>query len=278
MDWPAYKRLQVWQEESVVLVRINRPESANALDRATLTELRDVVERANEADDVRAMVLTGAGDRVFCAGVDLKERREWQGREYEARRPLVELWKALYAFPKPLVMAVNGHAAGGGFEILFLADAVIATENAQFWLPEVQWGGIPGGWATQFLPRLVGPIRARWLILSGERLSAEEARACHIVTEIAPTGKLMARALTVARVLAEQPPTAVAVAKEAVRFALSTPLEAGVDMEDRLLQIATAAPERETYLAKFFGPRTANGKGKEKSKDRNESEAASGQS
>mgnify|MGYP001423083858 CR=1 FL=1 len=260
MEWPAYKRLQVWQEESVVLVRINRPEAANALDRATATELRDAVERAREAADVRALVLTGAGDRVFCAGADLKERREWKGKEYEARRPLVELWQALDAFPKPLVMAVNGHAAGGGFEILFLADAVLATENAQFWLPEVQWGGIPGGWATQVLPRLLGPIRARWLILSGERLSAQEARSCHIVTEIVPQGQLLARALTVARLLAELPPTAVAVAKEAVRFALSTPLSAGVEMEDRLLQIATSAPERETYLAKFFGPRTGRDK------------------
>ncbi|HEY8417866.1 MAG TPA: enoyl-CoA hydratase/isomerase family protein [Limnochordales bacterium] len=260
MEWPSYKRLQVWQEESVVLVRINRPEAANALDRATATELRDAVERARDAEDVRAMVLTGAGDRVFCAGADLKERREWKGREYEARRPLVELWQALYAFPKPLVMAVNGHAAGGGFEILFLADAVLATENAQFWLPEVQWGGIPGGWATQVLPRFLGPIRARWLILSGERLSAQEARACHIVTEIVPAGQLLARALTVARLLAELPPTAVAVAKEAVRHALSTPLAAGVDVEDRLLQIATAAPERETYLAKFFGPRSGREK------------------
>lgn len=255
MEWPSYRRLQVWQEESVVLVRINRPEAANALDRATLTELRDVVEKAHAADDVRAVVLTGAGDRVFCAGADLKERREWKGREYEARRPLVDLWRALEAFPKPLVMAVNGHAAGGGFEILFLADAVIATENAQFWLPEVQWGGIPGGWSTQVLPRLLGPIRARWLILSGERLSAEEARACHIVTEVVPAGQLLARSLTVARLLAELPPTAVAMAKEAVRHALNAPLSAGVDVEDRLLQIATAAPERETSLAKFFGPR-----------------------
>jgi len=260
MDWPTYKRLQVWQEDGVVLVRINRPEAANALDRLALTELGDVVARAEESEDVRAMVLTGAGDRVVCAGADLKERRQWQGREYEARRPLVELWQALHRFPKPLVMAVNGHAAGGGFEILFFADAVIATEKAQFWLPEVQWGGIPGGWATQFLPRLLGPVRARWLILSGERLSAEEARACHIVTEIVPAGRLLARALTVARLLAEQPPTAVAMAKEAVRQALSMPLEAGVDAEDRLLQIATSAPEREAYLAKFFGPRALKDK------------------
>lgn len=255
VQWPAYERLEVSQLETVLLVRINRPEAANALDRLALTELRDVVVRAADAEDVRALVLTGAGEKVFCAGADLKERRSWKGREYEARRPLVELWRQLERFSKPLVMAVNGHAAGGGFELVFLADAVIASEHAQFWLPEVQWGGIPGGWATQFLPRLVGPVRARWLILSGERLSAQEARACHIVTEVVPKEQLLQRALTIARLLAEQPPTAVALAKEAVRQALSMPLSAGVDLEDRLLQVATMAPEREAYLAKFFGPR-----------------------
>ena len=122
----------------------------------------------------RALLLTGEGD-VFCAGADLKERREHPGKDAEFRAPLLKFWHELAQFAKPLVIAVNGHAAGGGFELSLLGDAVVAAESAQFWLPEVQWGGIPGGWGTQLLPRLVGPVRARWIILNGHRISARNA-------------------------------------------------------------------------------------------------------
>ncbi|MBO8141303.1 MAG: enoyl-CoA hydratase/isomerase family protein [Firmicutes bacterium] len=149
MAWPAYSCLEIVPEEPVVVVRINRPEAANALNRAAAAALKDAVERVNRSESLRAMVLTGKGDRAFCAGADLKERREWRGREYEARRPLVELWRVMDALSKPLVMAVNGHAVGGGFEMLFLADAVIASEQAHMWLPEVGWGGGAAGAAGQ---------------------------------------------------------------------------------------------------------------------------------
>lgn len=253
MSRPALEHVQVEEHGAVALVRINRPEASNALSRAAAAELRAAVDWVAGAAHIRAIVLTGAGQRAFCAGADLKERRQWLGREYEARRPVVRLRRALRQLPKPVVMGVNGHAVGGGFEILLLADAVIASDQAQFWLPEVGWGGMPGGWSTQLLPRVAGPVQARWIILSGQRLSAAEAHALRLVTEVVPAQRVVTRSLEVARRLAELPPAAVAMAKEAVRHAVGAPLSAGVAMEDHLLETVAAAPEVQVEPARPAG-------------------------
>jgi enoyl-CoA hydratase len=181
----------------------------------------------------------------------LKERRENPGKDAQIRRPLVKFWNDLYRLDKPFVAAANGHAAGGGFELLMLADAVVISENAQCWLPEKQWGGIPGGWGTQLLPRLVGPVRARWIVLGCERLSSQEVLDMGLATHRVPQAEVLARALEVARHLAAQPAAAVACAKEALRNALSTALATGVEIEDRLLEIAASSPERQAGLARF---------------------------
>ena len=198
----------------------------------------------------RALLLTGEGD-VFCAGADLKERREHPGKDAEFRAPLLRFWHELAQFAKPLVIAVNGHAAGGGFELSLLGDAVIASDAAQFWLPEVQWGGIPGGWGTQLLPRLVGPVRARWIILNGHRISAREMLDMGLVTHVVAAADVLDTARAVATVLATRPPTAVAMAKEAVRQALNRPLTSGIEIEEKLLQQAVSAPERRKLLERF---------------------------
>ena len=195
-------------------------------------------------------MLTGEGD-VFCAGADLKERREHPGKDAEFRAPLLRFWHELAQFAKPLVIAVNGHAAGGGFELSLLGDAVIASDAAQFWLPEVQWGGIPGGWGTQLLPRLVGPVRARWIILNGHRISAREMLDMGLVTHVVAAADVLDTARAVATELATRPPTAVAMAKEAVRQALNMPLTSGIEIEEKLLQQAVSAPERRELLERF---------------------------
>ena len=165
----TYQHLLVGHDGDVVVLKLARAAAKNALNTPLIAELRDVLARVSADAAVRALLLTGEGD-VFCAGADLKERREHPGKDAEFRAPLLKFWHELAQFAKPLVIAVNGHAAGGGFELSLLGDAVVASESAQFWLPEVQWGGIPGGWGTQLLPRLVGPVRARWIILNGHRI------------------------------------------------------------------------------------------------------------
>ena len=249
--WPEYKDITAEQRDHIAVITLARPAAANALSSNTVRELSDAIAVVVREESLRAMVLTGSGDKVFCAGADLKERRENPGKDWELRRPLLRMWNDLYMLQKPLVIAANGHAAGGGFELLMLADAVVISEQAQCWLPEIQWGGIPGGWGTQLLPRLIGPARARWIVLSGQRLSSQEVLDLGLATHRVPPAAVLDGALEAARLLAAQPAAAVACAKESLRHALSTPLATGVEVEDRLLQIAATSPERRAGLERF---------------------------
>jgi enoyl-CoA hydratase/carnithine racemase len=249
--WPTYRNISAESRGDVAVITLQRASAANALSKATVEELSDALAIVNRESAVRAMLLTGSGNKVFCAGADLKERRSNPGKDWEIRRPLLKFWNELWMLPKPLVIGANGHAAGGGFELLMLADAVIVGERAQFWLPEIEWGGIPGGWGTQLLPRLVGPVRARWLTLSSQRLSAAEVMSLGLATHCVAHEQVLERALEVASQLAARPAAAISAAKEALRHALSTPLATGVEFEDRLLQIAAASPDRQAGLERF---------------------------
>ncbi len=251
MSRPDYQFISMEPRGNLALVTLNRPAAANALNRAMVQELTHATAAVADNETLRAMVLWGGTGKVFCAGADLKERRAHPGKDWELRRPLLRLWQELAAFPKPLVMAANGHAAGGGFELLLLGDAVVVSETTECWLPEIQWGGIPGGWGTQLLPRLIGPVLARWLVLSGARLGARELMARGLATHCTVPDKVLDTALEIGRQLAERPAAAVACAKEALRHALSTDLSTGVAIEDRLLQIAASSPERQAGLERF---------------------------
>jgi enoyl-CoA hydratase len=246
----SYQHLLVGHDGNVVVLKMARAAAKNALNKTLIAELREVLAKISADANARALLLTGDGD-VFCAGADLKERREHPGKDAEFRAPLLKFWHELAAFSKPLVIAVNGHAAGGGFELSLLGDAVVASDAAQFWLPEVQWGGIPGGWGTQLLPRLVGPVRARWIILNGHRISAREMMSMGLVTHVVAADEVLDTARAVAKELATRPPTAVAMAKEAIRQALNMPLVNGIEAEEKLLQQAVASPERQTMLERF---------------------------
>ena len=246
----TYQHLLVGHDGDVVILKLARAAAKNALNKTLIAELREALAKVSADANARALLLTGEGD-VFCAGADLKERREHPGKDAEFRAPLLRFWHELAQFAKPLVIAVNGHAAGGGFELSLLGDAVIASDAAQFWLPEVQWGGIPGGWGTQLLPRLVGPVRARWIVLNGHRISAREMLDMGLVTHVVPAGEVLDTARAAAKELATRPPIAVAMAKEAIRQALNMPLTSGIETEEKLLQQAVAAPERRVLLERF---------------------------
>lgn len=250
-DYPTTASLKAqWLEQGVLELVLNRTDAANALNGALSRALAATLATAAQDPAARAVILRGEG-KVFCAGADLKERLANPGKDFEMRRPIVELWRTMHTFPKPLVMGINGHALGGGFELICHADAAIASIEATFALPEVNWAGIPGGWATQLLPRLVGPVKARWLMLSGKRFSATEAERLGIVSEVVGPADLVDRCREAATHLAAMPAAAVAGVKEATRLSFDIPLSAGVEVEDRLLQIATSSPERQERLAGF---------------------------
>ncbi|HYC44679.1 MAG TPA: enoyl-CoA hydratase-related protein [Burkholderiales bacterium] len=231
---PTEEVLKIEISEGVALVTLNRPEVMNAIN----LELRTrIIEAARELDanaDVTAVVFTGAGEKAFCAGADLKERgRKTEQQLYDERRFVRgRSISAIAGMAKPTIAAINGYALGGGLELALQCDIRIASENARFGLPEVTLGFLPGGGATQRLPRVVGIQRAKELILTGRRFDAREAEAIGLVLRVVPRDKLVAEAMTIARAIAANPRIAVIQAKLALNASQETGLAAGLQYEN----------------------------------------------
>jgi enoyl-CoA hydratase/carnithine racemase len=211
---------------------LDAEDTRNAISRAVLAELEARVARVSGGQEVRAVILTGAGDKAFCAGADLKERATMS--EAEVRAFLGGLRRTLRAVETSgtiFVAAINGSALGGGTELALACDLRIAAPAAELGLTEVRLGIIPGGGGTQRLPRLVGPGRAKDLILTGRRLNAAEAFAIGLVQRLAPEGRLLEVGLALAEQIAENAPLAVAAAKRAIDRGLDLDMEAALALE-----------------------------------------------
>lgn len=219
-------------DEGVAWVTLDRPAALNAIDADTRTELRTVYRRISDDPQIRVAVLTGAGDRSFCTGVDLKATaappENLAVSEFGGQSDHL-----LAGFPteKPTICAINGYALGGGLEIALRADMRIAAEHATFGLPEVRIGSIPGSAGTQLLPRAVGVANAMRLILTGERIDAAEALRIGLVQEVVPADRLRDRVEELALTISRNGPLAVAAAKKLVALAPDVPLEAGIAAE-----------------------------------------------
>jgi len=216
------------QEESVVVVEItdgvatltlNRPAVLNALDNVTYRELETALDDLESRDELRALVLTGAGGRAFSAGADLTYMRALNG---ESRQEFILLThrvtNRLAYFLRPTVAAIRGYALGGGFELAMACDLRVAGVDTQFGLPEITLGSIPGSGGVQRLPLLVGPTRAKELILTGRRLSAEESLAWGLVNQVVPSDRVLETATELARTIARHNPVAVEYAKMALQL------------------------------------------------------------
>jgi enoyl-CoA hydratase/carnithine racemase len=228
----------------------------NAISRAALAEFEERVARVSRDHDIRAVVLTGAGERAFCAGADLKERAGMS--ETEVRAFLAQLGRTLRAMEHSdcvFIAALNGAALGGGTELALACDFRVASPTAELGLTEVRLGIIPGGGGTQRLPRLVGPARAKDLILTGRRVSAAEALAMGLVQRLAPEGRLLEVALGLAEQVAANAPLAVAAAKHAVDEGLSLRLDEALALEQRHYQTVLASEDRLEGLAAFAAKR-----------------------
>jgi enoyl-CoA hydratase/carnithine racemase len=236
-----------------VVVTLDRPDRRNALDRATVAELGSVGQELTADPSVRAVVLTGSGDRAFCAGADLKERETMSLDEVRAmldayRRDLA--W--LGAAPFPVVAALNGAALGGGLELALTCDLRVAATHAVLGLPETSLAIIPGAGGTQRLPRLVGYARALELILLGRRLNAEEALELGLVNRVAPEGAdLLDDTCSWLAPLLDGSPTAMRAALSAVRAAQTLPLDAGLDAERRAYETCLTSDDRREALRAF---------------------------
>ncbi|MCK0209966.1 enoyl-CoA hydratase-related protein [Starkeya koreensis] len=228
-----YETLQIETDGNVQLVRLNRPASGNSINLAMAEELNHWLwELYVDAGATRCIVLTGAGDRIFCGGGDMKERASMEPAAVRRQRALMErLIRQIADCPVPILAAVNGAAVGAGCEIVAAIDFAYASETARFSLPEVRRGISPGAGATQTIPRACGIRRAKEMILTGDMFSAAEARDWGLVNKVVPATTLLEETLAVARTIASNAPLAVRQAKKALDIATDADFGTGFRFE-----------------------------------------------
>jgi enoyl-CoA hydratase/carnithine racemase len=252
-----FEQIVVTAEAGIATVTLNRPERYNALGSRIVDELGEALESIEGAGEVRAMVLTGAGDKAFCSGVDLKERAEMDadGR-WSHNRALGAFAERFARLQVPTIAALNGLAFGGGLEIALACDFRVAAEGARFALPEVGIGIVPGAGGTQRLPRLIGVTKAKELILTGRRISAEDALDMGLVSKVVPRSSLMEEARSLAEEIAANSPLAVAYAKAAVDLASETTIEQGLRYETAAIRATLTSEDYKIGLTAFAEKRT----------------------
>jgi enoyl-CoA hydratase len=251
------------RDGGVVVVTIDRPEALNALNREALSELRDRLRGLAVDTDVRVLVLTGAGDRAFAAGADIKEMSDMTVLEGHAWGTLGhECTRLLESMPKPTIAAVNGFALGGGCELALACDIRYASEQAKFGQPEINLAVIPGWGGTQRLARAVGPSLAKDLILTGRTIDAAEALRIGLVSAVYPPDELMEKALTAAAALAEKSPVALSAAKDAANRALQGDLGSGLSYEAILFAALFATEDQKEGMAAFVEKRAPRFQGR----------------
>jgi enoyl-CoA hydratase/carnithine racemase len=228
----------------IVVLTLDRPEVLNAIDDALLAALHASLGEVEADAGVRGVVLAGAGGRAFCTGMDLKERARFSDDDLRAQRArIVALMAAVHELPIPTVAAVEGVALGGGFELALACDLIVASGGASFGLPEVRVGIFPGGGGTQTLTWLVGPARARDVILTGRRLGAAEAEAWGVVARVVEPGQALPAAIALARTIAEGAPIGIRQAKAAIRGAHRS-LAEGLAAENGLYEAVLTSHDR----------------------------------
>ncbi len=244
----------------VALLRLNRPEARNALSPEMMEELASELERLDPDPEVRCAVIAGS-EKVFAAGADIKAMSERSFAE-ALRHPAAGFWRRLAAVKTPMVAAVSGWALGGGCELALACDMIVASETAQFGQPEINLGIIPGGGGTQRLARVLGKQRAMEYVLTGRRFDASTALELGLVNRVVPEGDWLEEAMALARTIAEQPPIAARLAKQAVLVAEETALGAGLENERRLYELAMATEDRVEGMRAFLEKREPKFEGK----------------
>ena len=237
----------------VAQVTLNRPQVGNAFNDAIRHELPRLLEALDGDDRFAAIVMNGSGERGFCVGADIKESRTIGSSVQERRRLKDNAWiDRIASLSKPLVAAIHGYCLGGGLELALACDLRIAAPGAVFGLPETGLGLIPGGGGTQRLPRLIGLGRALDMMLTGDRVTSDDALHMGLVSRVASNaGSLVAEALAVAARISVRPPTANAYAKEAARAGLEMDLQAGLTLEKTLFSLLMSTTDRAEAAAAF---------------------------
>jgi enoyl-CoA hydratase/carnithine racemase len=253
------KLVSAEREGDIVVLTIQRPEVMNCLSFPTLKRLRRLCFELREDLTIRAILITGAGDKAFCAGADLKERRSMPADQVpNFVRNIRRTMDDIEALPQPTIALINGFAFGGGTELLLACDLRIAASHAQLGLTETSLAIIPGAGGTQRLPRLIGKARAKDLILTARRIDAVEAERIGLVNRIAPPGQLLATGFEVARQIAANGPVAVRAAKRAIDQGSELPQAQGLEVEAACYELTLPTQDRLEALAAFAEKRPPN--------------------
>ena len=258
-DVAMTERLRLSEAGSgVIVVTLDRPRAMNAFDTAMAEEMVVLFGTTlRRRDDIRAVVLTGAGKRAFSVGADLKERAGMTNDAWRKQHALFrDAFESLWNFPWPLVAAVRGYALGGGCELALAADFIHAAQDAVFGLPEITLGIMPGAGGTQLLARTIGLRRAKELILTGDQFSAQKAHDWGLVNALHPPGEELAAAIAVAQRIAANAPLAVQGAKRAMDRGIDAPLATGLALEVSVHQRLSASEDRAEGITAFNDKRT----------------------
>ena len=254
-----YQFILVERDEQVGIVTLNRPKELNALNFQIVAELADALEAFERDEGIHCMVITGAGEKAFAAGADIKEMAD--------KSPIdmllsgFEAWGRLRRLHKPLIAAVGGYALGGGCELAMHCDLIVASENARFGQPEINLGIIPGAGGTQRLARTLGKFVTMEMVLTGKQFSAQEMAAHGLVNRVVPKGEHLQEALKLAKELATKAPLAVRLAKASVQAAFETSLEEGLERERQNFFLLFATEDMREGMQAFVEKRPAQFKG-----------------
>jgi len=258
-----YANILLEQRGAVTLVTLNRPQALNALNAAVLEDLIAAFAGFEADPGQRCAVLTGAGEKAFAAGADIKEMAAMPAAEFYAG-DMFARWTTHFVggVRKPWIAAVNGFALGGGCELAMMADLIIAADSAKFGQPEITLGVVPGMGGSQRLTRAIGKAKAMEMILTGRMIDAAEAERSGLVARVVPAADLLAEALKTAERIAAMPPLAATACKELVNAAFELGLEQGIVLERRQFQILASTEDKAEGMAAFIEKRPPVWKGK----------------
>lgn len=251
-----FENLQIERDQGVATLTIARPDKLNALNRHTIAELLQAFDTLSQASEIRAIVVTGAGEKAFVAGADIAEIRDQtplQAHHFSQRGQ--QLMRRIETMPIPVIAAINGFALGGGLELALACHFRYASENARLGLPEIKLGIIPGFGGTQRLPRLIGRSRALEMMLSGEPVDAHAAQRYGIVLDVVPVGEVVEQAQGVARRLAQAAPRAASAILEATDRGLDMPLAQALDFETARFALCCATEDMREGTSAFLEKR-----------------------
>jgi enoyl-CoA hydratase len=245
----TYQNILVETQGRVGIIRLNRPQALNALNKALIAELTQAIETFDADEKIGCMLITG-NDKAFAAGADIGAMAEWSYQKVYADNYIMA-WESVKHTRKPVIAAVAGYALGGGCELAMMCDFILAADTARFGQPEINLGVLPGAGGTQRLTRAVGKSKAMDMILTARMMDAAEAERANLVSRVFPADQLMPEALKIAGRIAELSPVAVAFAKQAVNRAFETTLVEGVRHERALFMSLFGTHDQREGMAAF---------------------------